>query len=254
MSRTTTTPLAVAADYADALITARRAKNALVLLLMLLIIAQLAVFLLARFNVLKLSEEGTPTVQLNTQPATLPSTQPVTSLVVTNMGQIVRYATPIISFLGIALTVVLVIVLLLLVTIMLVGRLIGVSHVTGAFIWGVVLIVLLFPWQSFLIPDNRYPVSNTTYSWSEIPEQPAFKWPGAFYTWPELKRDYAFSNEPLFPHAVWMWGRYAGLPVLSLLVLMFLVQGKSSRGLRFALGEAEVHVEVTHRGGDTIMQ
>jgi hypothetical protein len=258
MTRTTTTPLAVAADYADALMTARRAKNALVLLLMLLIIAQLAVFLLAKFGQLKLSEEGTPTVKLDTQPATAPTSQPTTSLVVSNMGQVVRYATPVMNFLGIALSIVLVIVLLLLVAIMLVGRLIGVSHVTGAFIWGVLLIVLLFPWQTFLIPDVHYPVTGSGYSASDVvvgnvPEQPNFKWPGAFYTWAELKRDYNFSNDPLFPQAVWMWGRYVGLPVLSLLILLFLVQGKSSRGLKFALGEAEVHVEVT-RSGDTVMQ
>jgi hypothetical protein len=30
-----------------------------------------------------------------------------------------------------------------------------------------------------------------------------------------------------------------------MLVILFMVQARSSRGLRFALGEAEVHVEVT---------
>ena len=53
MTRTTTT-LAVAADYADALITARRAKNWLFILLLLILLAQIAVLFLLRFNVLRL--------------------------------------------------------------------------------------------------------------------------------------------------------------------------------------------------------
>jgi hypothetical protein len=244
MTRTsTTTPLAVAADYADALMTARRAKSVLFLLLLLLILAQLAVFFLAKYDVLKLGD----TVSVATATTQPTATQPIeTHNGSVTVGQIVRYATPIIDFAGIALSIVLAIVLMLLVAIMLVGRLIGVSHVTGAFIWAIVLIVVLFPWQTFLISDDSYPVTGASAS---VVEQPAFKWPGALYTWAELKRDNKFSNDPILP-AVWMWGRYAGLPVLALLLLL-LVQGKSSRGLRFALGEAEVHVEVTTRT-DTI--
>src|SRR6202035_1806016 len=55
-----------------------------------------------------------------------------------------------IDFLGIVLAVVLALVLLLIVGIMLVGRLIGVARVTSAYIWCLVLGVLLFPWQAFL--------------------------------------------------------------------------------------------------------
>jgi hypothetical protein len=40
------------------------------------------------------------------------------------------------------------------------------------------------------------------------------------------------------------WARFAGFPLLALLLLL-MVQAKSSRGLKFALGESEVQVEVT---------
>ena len=59
MTRTTTTTtatLAVAADYADALMTARRAKNWLFLLLALILIIQIAVFFCVKFNVLHLND------------------------------------------------------------------------------------------------------------------------------------------------------------------------------------------------------
>lgn len=253
MTRTTTTPLAVAADYADALMTARRAKNVLFLVLLLLLLVQLAFFFLARYDVLKLDDSVALTTSgsVTTQPATAPAEGRTSADVKasTTVGEIVRYVTPVIGFLGIALSVVLAVVLLLLVTIMLVGRLIGVSHVTSAFVWGVLLIVVLFPWQTFLIGSDNYPVTGASAS---VAEQPAFKWPGALYTWAELKRDYKFPNEPNAA-GVWMWGRYAGLPVLGLLLLL-MVQGKSGRGLRFALGEAEMHVEVTTRPEQTMIQ
>jgi len=44
--------------------------------------------------------------------------------------------------------------------------------------------------------------------------------------------------------SVLKWARFAGFPLLALLLLL-MVQAKSSRGLKFALGESEVQVEVT---------
>src|SRR4051812_41257312 len=50
MSRLTTTPLAVSADYADALLAARRAKSWLFFFLMIGLLAQIAVFFIAKFT------------------------------------------------------------------------------------------------------------------------------------------------------------------------------------------------------------
>ena len=54
MTRLTTTPLAVSADYADALLAARRATKWLFLLLMLGLLAQIAIFLCAKFKVINI--------------------------------------------------------------------------------------------------------------------------------------------------------------------------------------------------------
>src|SRR6476469_5348803 len=170
MTRTTTTTtatLAVAADYADALMTARRAKNWLFLLLLLILLTQITVFFLMKFNVLRLND----TVAVNTSSSAQSSavdaaaTQPTGGTTVTTtttpkassrVGDILAYAIPVLNFLGVILSVTLCVVLLLLAGIMLVGRLIGVSHVTGAFIWSVVLALMLFPWQAFLISGEHY--------------------------------------------------------------------------------------------------
>jgi len=138
-------------------------------------------------------------------------------------------------------------VLLLIVMIMLVGRLIGVSHVTSAFIWCVLLAVMIFPWQAFLLgtyrtarpPADASPGLADAYRHAD----PAFKIPGALYTWEELRRDYSFDNLSA-AQSVLKWARFAGFPLLALLLLL-MVQAKSSRGLKFALGESEVQVEVT---------
>jgi hypothetical protein len=290
MSRTSTAHLAVAADYADALMTARRAKNLLFLALLLLILGQLAVFLLVRYNVLKLDSRvtvnagvtppaaapatpSTPTTApsdltesgLTTQPTgeanpvtpgspaapTAPRTSTATA------GEILQYVIPGVNFLGVVFSIVLAIVLLLLTTIMLVGRLVGVSHVTGGFVWSVVLALLLFPWQAFLIHTEHYGITGTQAStsahpaWDDVAPQPAFKVPGVLYTYPELRQDYDFPNKPIV-NGIIKWGRFAGFPVLALLILL-LVQGKSSRGLKQALGETEIHVEVSNRGNEPLV-
>lgn len=223
-----TTPLAVAADYADALMTARRAKNLLFLFILAILLIQVAVFCLAKFNVIVV----VPAESVAT-------TQPAAK---TNLAAIVSYAIPVLNFAGVAFSIILTVVMLLLVTIMLVGRLIGVSNVTGAFIWGVLLVVLMLPWQTLFISQGDYPVAGASAS---VVEQPAFKWPGALYTYAELKNDYADKPTTIDGH-IWHWGRYAGLPALALLVLL-LVQLKSGRGLSYALGEADVQVEITSR-------
>src|SRR5690349_24219694 len=136
--------IATAADYADALITARRAKNVLVLLLLLMLLVQLAIFFTARYT--NLAGPTVVTATATTNPTT-------TGAVVAEPNQWfekLQYVVGLTDFLGVSLSIVLSFVVLLLVQIMLVGRLIGVARVTSAFIWALVLIVLLFPWQAFL--------------------------------------------------------------------------------------------------------
>jgi hypothetical protein len=267
MTRTTTTTtatLAVAADYADALMTARRAKNWLFLLLLLILLTQITVFFLVKFNVLHLND--TVAVSSSAQPSAVDAaasqpaggTAATTAKTSTRVGDILRYVIPVLGFLGVILSVTLSIVLLLLAGIMLVGRLIGVSHVTSAFIWSVVLALMLFPWQAFLISGERYYVTPGTSAESasvpiDAPDQPAFKIPGVLYTYPELRQDAQRMSEPMKLHeAVVKWARYAAFPIVALLLLL-LVQGGSSRGLKFALGESEMHVDVGNRANEPVV-
>ena len=270
MTRTnaTTATIAVAADYADAMMTARRAKNWLFILLLLVLLVQLTVFFLLRFHVIRLGGEASVTVptgvEVSTQPAdssTQPSdgtTQAVAAETETTtksflVDDVLRYVIPVTDFLGVTLAVVLGIVLLLLVTIMLVGRLIGVSHVTSAFIWCVLLTAMMFPWQAFLLGTYRpaRPPSDMSSGGADryrFESDPPFKIPGALYTWEELRRDYNFDHDNWLQDGL-KWVRFAAFPVLALLLLL-MVQAKSSRGLKFALGESEVQVELT--GGDRL--
>ena len=281
-SPTTTTTIAVAADYADAMMTARRAKNWLFILLLLVLLIQITLFFLLKFNVIRLDDE----VAVEKTPATLPtaagasatqpgdaSTQPAAEATSVDASasaastdspsaepdarrsgrveDILRYVIPVTDFLGIALVVILAVVLLLIVTIMLVGRLIGVSHVTSAFIWCVVLAVLLFPWQSFLIGERSAArTASGGYGTSAhatdtgFQPQPTFKIPGVLYTWEEVRHDIRHFPQSVGAQAFLKWARYAGFPVVALLLLL-MVQARSSRGLKFALGESEVQVEVS---------
>lgn len=253
----TTATIAVAADYADAMMTARRAKNWLFIILLLILLTQLTLFFLIRFNVIKLDTDVTlqatsARVDVTTQPDAS-STQPAASASATTTAKrfgvddILRYVIPVTDFLGITMAVVLGVVLLLIVTIMLVGRLIGVSHVTSAFVWCVILTVMLFPWQAFLLGGKRAahalsPGEADAYRAADA--DPSFKIPGVLYTWEELRRDYNFSGDAATN--ILKWARFAGFPAAALLLLL-MVQAKSSRGLKFALGESEVQVEVTDR-------
>jgi hypothetical protein len=211
--------IATAADYADAIMTARRAKNTLFLLLLLILIAQLTLFFLGRNDVLNypsaVAANAAPAIEAGatSQPTSAPSIDP---------GWIAKleYLVNITAYLGIVLTIVLAVVLLLIVKIMLVGRLIGVARLTSAFIWTVVLGALLFPWQAFW-PDD------VTFN---------FKVPGALYTWDELVRRVKTRTE-MADSTVLFWARFVAFPALALLILL-VVQVKSRRGLQQALGEA----------------
>ena len=160
-------------------------------------------------------------------PSTLPTTTEGTAVGVSTSAaeprwvQGIRYATAVINFLGIALVIVLSLVLLLVVKIMLVGRLIGVSRVTSAYIWCIILAVLLFPWQTFLTSHGA---------------GVDFQIPGVLFTWADLQQS-SFQTTNM-SESVLKWTRFVAYPVFAILLLL-LVQGGSSRGIREALGESE---------------
>ncbi|MGD1277892.1 MAG: hypothetical protein ABR964_11815 [Tepidisphaeraceae bacterium] len=192
---TSQSTIATAADYAEAMLTARKAKNLLAGIIAALILVQLVVFFLLRYRF---------------DPATH-----------TRAVDYLKYLIGATDFLGLITPVVLAVVLLLMVAIMLVGRLIGVSRLLGAFLWCIVLGVLLFPWQAFLI--------NQSFT------SPEFKIPGVLYTWAELLARVRAHPEDIH-HTLLFWARFVGWPVLSLLVLVT-IHLNSRRGLRQALGE-----------------
>jgi hypothetical protein len=240
---------AVAADYADAMLVARRAKNVLFLLLALILVIQMGVFFVVKY---------VPNVKIHAEIATTSDvTTTGATLLERNAGGIwsplLEQVIAATDFLGVLFSMVLPVILLLVITIMLVGRLVGVSHVTSAFCWSIVFLVLLFPWQSLLNSHvhakamtsitGGVAATQPTEAVIAVDEAPDIRIPGVLYTFPELRRNYGFANTPLKP-AILGWGRFVGVPIVALFILL-LVQGRSGRGLRFALGEAEVAMDVT---------
>ena len=225
-----TSPIATAADYADAMLVARRAKNWLFLLLLLALLAQIGVFLLLRMkpDYFNTAVGGT----------SMAATQPSESTL--NMTKVLEYVICLVDFFGIVLVVVLSMVLMLLATIMLVGRLIGVSRVTSAYVWCLILAVVLFPWQSLLSSPIHSSAGTAGVQNYNI------MIPGAITTWSELTDPVygARFEKPAngsFTFPVLRWARFVGFPGLAVIILLS-VQSKSSRGLRMALGEVEYEV------------
>jgi hypothetical protein len=227
--------IATAADYADAMMIARRAKNTIFLLLMAMLALQIVTFFVARMTNHVIPAATDTSLASTVSPTTAPSsatTQASSAVAETGnhtstlAGQVLRYVTALIDFLGILLIIVLAMVILLIAKIMLVGRLIGVAQVTSAFIWCVFLVVLLFPWQAFL--------QNTDFTGD-------FKIPGVLYTWSELTHPTLGAKfQGLDPYQTALrWTRFVGAPAVAM-ILLLVVQAKSSRGLRAALGESEL--------------
>jgi hypothetical protein len=198
--------IATAADYADAMITARKAKNLLFAIILVMLLVQLGLFMLARYH-------------LNLAPSPADPTAP--SAKVMQWIDKLKYLVGLIDFLGVAAPALLAVVLLLITAIMLVGRLVGVSHLVTAFFWCVVLMVMLFPWQAFLI--------NDTFT------SPEFKFCGVLYNWPELV-DRARLHPSGSAAMLSYWGRFIVSPVIALIILLT-IQVRSRRGLRMAFGE-----------------
>ncbi len=205
--------IANAADYADALLTARKAKNILVLLVLVILLFQLGLFFAARYKIELGDVEGVG--------------HPASALV----GDFLKYVVGLTNFLGVVLPILLLADLWLIASVMLLGRLLGISRVISAFLWCMVLLTLLFPWQAFLM--------NQTFSSSE------FKIPGVLYTWSEL-----IVRGRVHPSGILLsllyWARFEGWPVVAT-VLLLSIQHLSGTGLRAALGEAAVRTNADVR-------
>jgi len=211
--------LATAADYADALLTARRSKNVIALLLLLLVLLQLAVFLSLKFwigpeGVEKLLAVGSPATQVVAELTTKPASPPP-------LVDLFKYVSSASMLLGLILSVLLSLSLLLIAHIMLVGRLIGVSSVISSVVLSLLLMLILFPWQTLLVTQN---LSNGN-----------FVFPGVFYSWSEVAAR-AHSTPANALEQVLYWARFVGWPMLAIL-LVLRIQIRSGRGLRQALGE-----------------
>lgn len=280
MTRITTSPatLAVNADYADALLTARRAKRVLFGLLLLILLAQLTTFFLVRLNKVQVGPDAAPPVAsagsevtsaATTQSVLEVTTQPSGGVTVRTpigtarasnnlLAAVLEYVTDLSVFLGVILGIVLLVTIVLMTLIMLVGRLIGVTHVTSAVVWAALLMALLFPWQIFFnrSPDRAAdamvgtlsgstssPLASASSDSTAISRVPDFYIPGVLYTWDELVRGAHFPTSGDTKVAVLKWARFVGFPVIALLILLA-VHHKSGKGARFALGESDVQVEV----------
>jgi hypothetical protein len=229
------TNIATAADYADAMITARRTKGWLFIILLLLLLIQVTVFFLAAYTDLILvtpSAAEAPAVVEGEAAANAAAAAPAQ----TRLGDFMQYLNVLIAFLGLTLAVVLSVVLLILVFIMLVGRLIGVSRMTSAWIWSILLVVILFPLQSLLVSPVTVPSAEEI----TVVDRYEFKVPGVLYTWTELAGHARFMHrEAPIAEQILKWVRFVAYPVVAMIILL-MIQVKSNRGLRMALGEDEV--------------
>lgn len=215
--------LATAADYSEAMSVVRRAKSVLALLILLMLVLQIAVFFLARYEVLSIRSSELSLGDVTTQPVAIGSDR---------LTDIMHYVTGITLLGGIGLGIVLALVLMIILHIMLVGRLIGVSKVASSLVWCLILVVFLFPWQTFM---NNAGLTQTD-----------FRVPGVLWTWGELTQRYDFPND--FSAAGWAstilsWFRFVGAPLIAV-VLTLVIQLKSNRGIKMAMGEDEVLNEV----------
>jgi hypothetical protein len=235
-----TSPIATAADYADAMMSARRAKNVLFLLLLAVLVGQISIFLVLRHDPKLMGTSLADTANVTTAATTAPAAHRI------SVPDLLEYLVAITDFLGIALSIVLAAVMLVLMIIMLVGRLIGVSRVVGALIRCLVLIVLLFPWQSVLTS----PVNGGASTGAGGPAVPDFKLPGVLYTWAEVTHPVhgaSFDASQVGSFSILKWARYVAWPAAAV-VLVLMIQAKSSRGLAMALGEVEYEVAAESGG------
>ncbi|HEV7301004.1 MAG TPA: hypothetical protein VGN72_16675 [Tepidisphaeraceae bacterium] len=213
--------VATAADYADALLTARRFKTVLFFVILIALLLELTLFFLARYDV-------------------IPTTVAPGATANPTLTLLLQYLTVIGTFLGLTGSIILSFVLLLIATIMLVGRLIGVGRITSAYIWCVILIVLLFPWQAIYVNPTLLPAGQE--------QDKDFRIPGVLYTWTELSHPQLGANFDTADTkvAALRWARFVGFPALAIIVLL-ITQLNSGRALKQALGENEPDRDVHPR-------
>lgn len=208
--------LATSADYADALLTARKAKTILTLLLLFVLAAELTLFFCLRYY-RPLKPAPTTTEQ--------------------HTRDVLQYFVGLMDFAGLILPVLLAVVLLLILQVQLVGRLLGTGKMTAAFLFSVLLALLLFPWQAVL--NNPAIISDPGAN------ALGMKIPGVVFTWAEISNPTvgaSFGMGDVKPDVFATglhWARYAGFPVLSILILTT-IHFRSRRGLRQSLGEDQI--------------
>jgi hypothetical protein len=209
--------IATAADYADALIVARRAKKTLILLMMLMLVAQVAVFSVVKFSGLIPESAIAPVSEATTQVVA----GQVASGHAGDWKSLLMYGSSLSLHVGLVCAVLLPFALLLIALVMLVGRLIGMAPVVSAFVWSLVVLALMFPWQTML---SVQPMPNSQ-----------MVLPGVLYTWDEIALRAKSTPTELQPQILY-WARFYGWPVITL-ILLLRIQLKSGRGLRMAMGE-----------------
>jgi hypothetical protein len=221
------TNVATAADYADAMLIARKARTIFAFSLLAILIFQLALFITFRFTP-ALDKFIVSDAELAMKAAMAPTTLPAGTVAENpkegEFGRnFLKYLIGLSDFFGLMFSILLSLVLLLLLNIMLIGRLIGISKVTSAFLWSLVVLTSVFPWQAFL---NNESLTRTE-----------FKVPGVLYNWNELSQRGAMEDDLRFHEMVMRWARFLAMPLVTI-ALCFIVLSKSGRGLRMALGES----------------
>jgi hypothetical protein len=217
----TQTQLATSADYADALLTARKAKSLFSLLILFVLVAELSLFFALRYY--------------------RPLKPPVTALE-QHSRDVIQYAVGLLDFGGLILPALLTVVIYLILKVQLVGRLLGTARMTSAFLWSVLLALLLFPWQAVL--------NNPAINSDPVASSLGMKIPGVVYTWAEISNQTvgaSFGVNDIKPDVLAFslhWARYAGFPILSILILT-IIHAKTRRGLRQSLGEDQIAVATT---------
>jgi hypothetical protein len=207
------------------MLTARTARTIFAFALMFILFLQIVLFILVHFTS-KLDKHVTPDTlaptQINTvsNPSATQAAQTSTSAPRSFPRLLLKYIVGLSGYFGLIFSILISLMLLLLLNVMLIGRLIGVSHVTSAFILSLIILLLVFPWQAIL--NNQ---ELTAVDW---------KVPGVLYNWDELAYHGHFENFGTGWFRNWM--RFLVIPIVTM-VLVFTVLLKSSHGLRMALGE-----------------
>ena len=210
--------LVAAADYADALIVARRVKTGLCALLFFVLGSALALFALLRYA---------------------PSLRPITGVgpfdghtAAARAG--LEYVVGLLDIAALIVPVLLAVFVGVILLVQLVARVVGTGRTTGALAWAILLAVLLFPWQAVL----NNPLNTTDPTANAM----GMKVPGVLYTWaevshPTLGARFAEVNVPDGDRtiAVLHWARYGLFPLLAM-VMVGIVHTKTERGLRQSFG------------------